>query len=142
MVQNGGLVQSRSFSGDSMHGQRALMTGEITDEPWKKVFRGSHICWHPVAPGMPVVAAQSPALNPLQSRKLQPIAAHCSSWESLPCRLAIQDANDRQFLRGPTERLSPQPAYWSHLCVVDGDPRFAARNAHESGCQIGFLHVA
>jgi len=89
-------------------------------------FRGSGVCRQPVPPGMPVVGAQSPALNPIQSRKLQRIAADCSSWASLTRRLAARDATDKEIWRGPTERLSPQPVYAAYLDVVGGDPRFAA----------------
>ena len=54
------------------------------------------------------------------------MAAYCSSWASLPLRLATRDATDKEILRGPTERLSPQPVYAAYLDVVGADPRFAA----------------
>ncbi len=68
---------------------------------------------------------------------LQRIAAYCSSWESLPRRLAARDATDEAILRGPTERLPPQFVYWGYPGAVGASHDSRRANAYELGYRIG-----
>ena len=81
-------------------------------------------------------------LNPLKQRKLQPIAAYCSSWAGFPRIFATRDTTDKEISRGLTSDC-PRNLFTRHTFMSSVGTLDSRRaNAHESACQIGSPDVA